>query len=210
MARAFRLLAAAFALCALVLQFWLMTKYPGSQSIAVTAVRFLSFFTIQTNILILVCMLAPALAPRSRVSELLSRPTVRTAVMSYSALVAIIYLVLLRNIGHDQGLERLADQVLHYVTPAMFFIDWLVWVPKGRARWSIIGHYLIYPALYCAWTFLYGAVTGWYPYPFVHVRRLNYAHIAGNLAGLACLIIAITMILLLLDRALAALRGQRG
>jgi len=210
MARAFRLFAATIALCALVLQFWLMTKYPSSQSIAVTAVRFLSFFTIQTNILILVCMLAPALTPGSRVSELLSRPTLRTAVLSYSAVVAIIYFALLRDIGHDQGLERLADQVLHYVTPTMFFVDWLVWVPKGRTRWSAIGCYLIYPALYCAWTFLYGAISGWYPYPFVHARRLNYAHIAENLAGIACLIIAIPLLLLLLDRALAALRGKRG
>jgi hypothetical protein len=210
MARTFRFIAGIIALCGLVLQFWLMTKYPGSRSMAVTVIRFLSFFTIQTNILIVVCMLLPAFTPSSRVSEFVSRSSFRTAVMSYSAVVAIIYFVLLRNIGHDQGLERFADQVLHYVTPTMFFLDWLVWVPKGRVRWSAIGSYLIYPALYCAWTFLYGVMSGWYPYPFFNARRLDYAHIAGNFVGLTSLIVAIPLVLLLLDRALAALRGQRG
>jgi glucan phosphoethanolaminetransferase (alkaline phosphatase superfamily) len=109
-----------------------MTKYPEAQSIAQTTTRFLSFFTIHTNILIAVCMLLPALILNSRTSHLLSKPSLRTAVMSYSALAGIIYFLLLRNIGHDDGLERRADQILHYVTPAMFLIDWLLSVPRGR------------------------------------------------------------------------------
>jgi hypothetical protein len=137
---------------------------------AVAVIRFLSFFTIQVNILIVVCMLLPAFTPSSRVCEFVSRSSFRTAVMSYStavmsysAVMAIIYFVVLRNIGHDQGLERFADQVLHYVTPTMFFVDWLVWVPKGHARWSAIGSYLIYPAFYCGWTCQQLTPTLWTP-----------------------------------------------
>jgi hypothetical protein len=177
---------------------------------AVTVIRFLSYFTIQTNILIVVCMLLPAFTPSSRVSEFVSRSSFRTAVMSYSAVVAIVYFVVLRNIGHDQGLERFADQVLHYVTPTMFFVDWLVWVPKGHARWSAIGSYLIYPGFYCAWTFLYGVMSGWYPYPFFNTRRLDYGHITGIFVGLISLIVGIPLVLFLLDRGLGALRGRRG
>src|SRR5215211_732369 len=109
-----------------------MMQYPDSKSIAAATTHFLSFFTIQTNILLAVCMLLPALMPGSRASHVLSKPSVRTAIMSYSALTAIVYFALLRNIGQDDGLERRADQVLHYVTPALFLIDWLAWVPKGR------------------------------------------------------------------------------
>jgi hypothetical protein len=116
-ARAYRLLTGIIALGGLALQFWLMTMYPESRSITQTAIHFWSFFTIQTNMLIAGCMLLPALMPSSLVSQLLCKPSLRTAVMSYSALVGIIYFVLLRNIGDDDGLERRADQILHYVTP---------------------------------------------------------------------------------------------
>jgi hypothetical protein len=209
--RAFRLVGATIALCGLILQFWLMTKYPSSRGIGNTVMHFLSFFTIQTNILIVACLLLPALMPTSRASQLLSTPSLRIAVMSYSALVASIYFVVLRNIGHDYGLERLADRILHYVTPAMFFIDWLAWVPKGRVPWSSVARYLIYPALYAVWMLLYGAVTGWYPYPFVNAARLGVAQLVGNLVALTCTVILMPVIFLALDRVLAKLdRGEQG
>jgi hypothetical protein len=173
-----------------------------------TIIHFLSFFTVQTNILIATCLLLPALTPMSRVSQLLSRPSQRTAVMSYSALVAIIYFLVLRNIGHDYGLERLADWILHYVTPTVFLIDWVAGVPKGRIPWSAVARYLIYPALYAAWMLIYGAITGWYPYPFVNAARLGYAQLLGNLVALACVVISIPVMFLGIDRLLAALHER--
>jgi hypothetical protein len=186
-----------------------MTKYPGSRGIGNTVIHFLSFFTIQTNILIAACLLLPALMPMSRTSQLVSRPSLRVAVMSYSALVAIIYFLVLRNIGHDYGLERLADWILHYVTPTIFLIDWVAWVPKGRIPWSAVAGYLIYPALYGAWMVLYGAITGWYPYPFVNATKLGYAHLVGNLMALACVVVLIPVTFLIIDRLLAAIHGRK-
>jgi hypothetical protein len=206
--RAIRFLGAAIALGGLALQFWLMTKYPSSRGMGHTIIHFLSFFTVQTNILIAACLLLPALTPMSRVSQLLSRPSQRTAVMSYSALVAIIYFLVLRNIGHDYGLERLADWILHYVTPTVFLIDWVAGVPKGRIPWSAVARYLIYPALYAAWMLIYGAITGWYPYPFVNAARLGYAQLLGNLVALACVVISIPVMFLGIDRLLAALHER--
>ena len=205
-ARAYRLLAGIVALGGLSLQFWLMTKYPDSQSIAQTTARFLSFFTIQTNILIAVCMLAPALIPGSRISRLLGRPSLRSAVMSYSALVGIVYFALLRNMGDDDGLERRADQIMHYVTPTMFLIDWLVWVPRGRAPFSAVPAYLLYPGLYSVGVFLYGALTGWYPYPFVDTMRLGSGQLAANIVGVTIVALTIPYALLVLDRLLASLQ----
>jgi hypothetical protein len=129
--RVFRLLGGSIALAGLALQFWLMLQYPNSKSIAVTATHFLNFFTTQTNILLAVCMLIPALVPGLRASHILSNPSLRTAIVSYSALTAIVYFALLRNIGQDDGLERRADQILHYVTPTLLLIDWLAGSRKG-------------------------------------------------------------------------------
>ena len=209
MARAYRLLTGIIALGGLALQFFLMTMYPESRSLTQTAIRFLSFFTIQTNMLIAVCMLLPALMPRSLVSRLLCRPLLRTAVLSYGALVGIIYFVLLRNIGDDDGLERRADQILHYVTPAMFLIDWLVWVPRGRVPFGVVPTYLLYPGLYCVWMLLYGAVTGWYPYPFANAARLGSGELVRNIVGVTAAAVAIPYALLVLDRILASLQRLR-
>jgi hypothetical protein len=209
MVRLFRFATGLIALGGLALQFWLMTKYPGARNVTATVIRYLSFFTMQANILIVLFTLVPAVVPRSRISQWLSGPSMRTAVASYSAVVAIIYFALLRNIGHDYGLERFADRVLHYITPSMFLIDWLAWVPKGQLRWSDVGTFLIYPALYCVWTLLYGAVTGWYPYPFINAGRHDYAQVFGNFVGVACVMVAITLVFLVLDRVLAALQSQR-
>jgi hypothetical protein len=208
MVRVFRFLTGTIAVLALVVQFWLMTKYPSSQSISVTIVNFLSFFTIQTNVLIVLCMLAPAVTPTSRVGQLLSGPAIRIAVVSYSVVVGIIYFALLRNIGHDYGLERLADRILHYITPTMFVIDWLAWVPKGRVSWTAALRSLIFPALYGALTLIHGAVTGWYPYPFLNPTRHGYAEMFGNFGGLACFVIAIPFVFVILDRLLAALQRK--
>jgi len=208
-ARAYRLLTGIIALGGLALQFFLMTMYPESRSLTQTAIRFLSFFTIQTNLLIAVCMLLPALMPRSLVSRLLCRPLLRTAVLSYGALVGIIYFVLLRNIGDDDGLERRADQILHYVTPAMFLIDWLVWVPRGRVPFGVVPTYLLYPGLYCVWMLLYGALTGWYPYPFANAARLGSGELVRNIVGVTAAAVAIPYALLVLDRILASLQRLR-
>ena len=207
--RAFRLLGGTIALAGLVLQFWLMTQYSTSTSIALAATHFLNFFTIQTNILLAVCMLLPAFMPGARASHVLSKPSVRTAVLSYSALTAIVYFALLRNIGEDDGLERRADQILHYVTPTMFLIDWLAWVPKGRIPFRAVPRFLIYPALYVAWTFLYGALTGWYPYPFVNAGKLGNNQLVANFVGVVVVAILIPYAFVALDRMLAGVHGQR-
>jgi hypothetical protein len=205
----FRLLAGIITLLGMSLQFLLMLQPPYHHGIAATAINFFSYFTILTNLLIALCMLAPLAPVDNGLSRLLSGPSARTAVTGYGAVVALIYAVYLRNIGHDHGLERLADQVLHYVTPALFAIDWLLLVPKGQIRWTIIGTSLIVPALYATWTIMHGAVTGWYPYPFFNPGRIGHAETFANFARFALVFLAVSIALLAIDRALALGLGRR-
>jgi hypothetical protein len=209
MARSFRFLNGTIALAALALQFWLMANYPHSRSIVITIMNFASYFTILTNVLIVLCMLFPLVAPESRSSRFLSRPSVRTAVASYSAVIGIIYFVFLRNIGHDHGLERLADQLLHYVTPAMFIVDWLTFVPKGHVPWRAIANFLIFPALYGVWTLIHGAITGWYPYPFFNAKKIGYSEMLGSFVVLACVLVAVPLVFVALDHLLSPSRREQ-
>jgi hypothetical protein len=207
--RAYRLLAGCISVAGLALQFWLMAHYPSSKSLLATATHFFSFFTIQTNVLIAASMLLPAILPGTRLSQLLSNASVRTAILAYALLTALVYFALLRNIGHDDGLERRADQILHYVVPALFFFDWLVFGAKGQVPFRAVPRFLIYPALYVGWIIFYGGLTGWYPYPFVNAKRLDLWHLATNFMGLVFVALVIPYALVALDRLLTTVRRRR-
>ena len=87
--------------------------------------------------------------------------------------------------------------------------------PRVAVRFSAVPTFLIYPALYIGWTFVYGAISGWYAYPFVNARRLSLAGLALNFAGLVCIAVltipcALVALNKLLDRAEADRRWCRG
>ncbi len=89
-------------------------------------------------------------------------------------MVGTVYYALLRNVGHAQGWALFFEHVLHYVTPPLFVLDWLLFVPKGEVAWRNGIACLGFPAAYVGWTLAHGAVSGWYPYPFVDVPALGY------------------------------------
>jgi hypothetical protein len=70
------------------------------------------------------------------------------------------------------------------VTPPLFVLDWLLFVDKRELDWRPGLGALAFPALYVAWTLVHGAVSGWYPYPFIDVPDLGYPRALINMAGL--------------------------
>jgi hypothetical protein len=76
--------------------------------------------------------------------------------------------------------------VLHYVTPVAVVADWVVapaYLSGSYPR--IVGTWLIYPLVYCAGSMVRGAITGWFPYPFLHP--------ANGLVGVVTTILAIAL-----------------
>jgi hypothetical protein len=62
---------------------------------------------------------------------------------------------------------------------------------------------LWYPLAYLIWTLVHGAVTGWYPYPFIDVTDLGYPRVLINIAGLVLAFLVIEAALVGLSRMLA-------
>src|SRR6476660_8715735 len=127
-----RAIAAGIGIVALVLQFWLEIRLPRGPGLFKSAVNFFSYFTILANSAAAFAMLMPLIAPDSGVGRFLSKPSVRTAIAGYLIVAGVTYVLFLRHVGDDHGLERGADQLMHYVTPMLFIIDWLAFVPKGH------------------------------------------------------------------------------
>ena len=151
-------------------------------------------------------MLVQLMAPDSSIGRFLSAPSVRTAIASYLIVVGITYFFFLRFVGDDRGLERIADQLMHYVTPLLFMMDWIAFVPKGRVPWKIVGTSLLPPLAYGLWTLVHGAVTGWYPYPFINMRSLGYQDGLGSMAGFVVVFVAIAVALVAIDRAMGSVQ----
>jgi hypothetical protein len=196
----YRTLAGAFTALCVALQYALTVHGESLAAVGASSLKFFSFFTILTNILAAAALLVPLIAPRSRLGEFLSRPSVRTVVAGYIIMVGTVYFLLLRDLSQRQGFSLALEQTLHYVTPPLFVIDWALFVPKRNVDWRVGIAALAFPLAYVAWTLVHGALTGWYPYPFLDVSELGYPVTLLNVAGLIAVFLALVVALVAIGR----------
>jgi len=193
----YRIGAAALAWFAIVLQYYLTITKPDAPLIEAT-IRFFSFFTILTNILVALAMTLPWLAPDTRLGRFFSQPSVRTAILTYIIIVAVIYHYLLAKLWNPQGWQLVAIE--HVVTPALYVINWALFVPKGTLKFRSAFVWLTYPLVYAVYSLIHGAVTGFYPYPFINVGEFGYDKILVNMGVLVLVFIGLGLALIAIDR----------
>ena len=117
-----------------------------------SSIKFFSFFTILTNVLAAVALLAPVISPSSALAKFLDQPRVRTAIAAYIIVVGVVYYVLLRDLSNREGWPLIFERMLHYVTPPLFVLDWVLFVPKRGLDWRIGLPALAFPLVYLVWT----------------------------------------------------------
>ena len=205
----YRTIAGAIGLFAVGFQYWSIVLQRSDGAVFTPTVHFFSFFTILTNILAVLALLLPVVAPATRMGRFLDRPSVRTAIAGYIIMVGTVYYLLLRNLGQEEGWTLFFEHVLHYVTPPLFVLDWLLFVRTGEVAFRNGIASLGFPALYVAWTLAHGVATGWYPYPFVDVPELGYPRALLNIAGLVVAFLALELVLVAIGRGLARLAGGK-
>ena len=195
MGKTFRMAAGILGWAALALQYALvLTGTLGAGSFT-RSVNFFSYFTILTNILAALALTLPWLAPQSQLGKFFARPTVRTAIAAYIIIVMTIVYFVLRHLTNLQGWDFVADVLLHYVMPVLFVIDWLFLVPKQTLKIKDSLGWLTFPVIYLVWTFIHGAYSGFYPYPFLNGTELGNARVLLNEAGLLVMFLVLGTIL---------------
>jgi hypothetical protein len=191
----YRIAASALGWFAIVLYYSLVASTRSGPQLVTWTVNFFSYFTIVGNILVALAMGLPALAPNSALGRWFSRPSVRTVITACIIVVGVVYYLLLSGRFTPQGWRLFSEVVLHYVTPTLFVLDWLMFVPKNDLSWRVSVSGLVVPAIYLAWTLLHGAYSGFYPYYFINVTRLGYEQvlltIAVMVAGFVCIMLAL-------------------
>jgi hypothetical protein len=176
------------------------TGDPGLSLIEAT-IRFFSFFTIQTNIL--VALVLTAFAIRTGPEEWLVHPFVRSAVCAYIVMVGIIYVTVLRPLELPQTKTSFTNIVMHYLMPVAYLLFWLTCVRKAGLRWYDPLLWLIYPLFYLGLILVRGKLSGFYPYPFIDAKTLGYAGVAANTTGLLAVCAATGMVLVMIGWALS-------
>jgi hypothetical protein len=191
----YRVIVSALGWCTIAFQYSLFASTKSGSELFSWTVNYFSYFTIVGNILVALAMTLPWLAPRSRLGQWFLRPSVRTVIVAYIIVVAVVFYVMLRHLYDTHGWRFFCNTILHYVIPPLFVIDWLVFVRKGDLSWRILFGALALPVLYVAWTLAHGAYTGFYPYPFINVSRFGYPQVLLNIvtmiAAFVCLVLAL-------------------
>lgn len=198
--RAYRAIAALVAWFGLLLQYWLMVGGQDGEAFAIRTVNFLSYFTILSNLFAAVMFTAPAAFPTSPIGLHFAKPAIRTAVTLYMCVTAAIYVAILQGLWDPQGLQWVADTTLHYVTPALVLMDWLLFTPKRTLRWVYVWPWLVFPLAYGAYSVWRGPHADFYPYPFLDVSKLGLERVAMNMAGMTGVFLVLGLVFIAIDR----------
>jgi hypothetical protein len=202
-ARAWHLLTALVAAVALTLQLILIVR--GGRVLSETyppdlgerLLRFAAYFTVESNALVLAttARLArdPAYdGPRWRV--------VRIAAISGITVTGLVHWFLLRPLLHLDGADLVADRLLHVVVPVLAFVGWLLFGTRPRMDWPACLRAAVWPIGWLVVMLVSGALTGWYPYPFLDHRVHGWDHVAIVCAGIFVLFFGLFAVLREYDR----------
>jgi hypothetical protein len=204
-------LTALVVLVGLIMQLVVTARITGGvfSSPAARVANVFCYFTILSNVIVGVTSLLLALRP--------DRPSPVFRIARLDGLIGIavtgvVYHVALASLYELQGYAALSDQLLHTVSPLLCVIGWLLFGPRSAgetatglttvpaitpsvALWS-----LAYPLLWLGLTLIRGAITDFYPYPFLDAHIHGYALVALNCVLIGVLFVGLAFGAMLVDR----------
>ena len=190
---------------AVLLQLYLMLQN-RTETVGETLIRFFSFFTILTNILVAVCLTSVVVRDKKK-EDFFSSPITLSAITVYILIVGLVYNLVLRSTWSPQGLQKLVDELLHSVIPVFVFVFWLFFVRKDELKGGIVYRWLLFPFAYLIFILLRGSSSGFYPYPFINVPVIGYTKVINNTLILMGVFLLFSFLLVGLAKLL--LRKQR-
>ncbi|HUZ57775.1 MAG TPA: Pr6Pr family membrane protein [Hanamia sp.] len=184
---------------ALIAQFYLIILNRVA-SVAETIIRYFSFFTILTNLLVALCFTFLLSKSKWKLGIFFSKPTTQTAVTVYILIVGIVYNLILRFLWQPKGLQLIVDELLHTVIPVLCVFFWWRNVNPKILNWKDAFPWLIYPLVYIFLILILGAISGFYPYPFIDVNTIGYARVLINSGILAICFLGVSFLFIAIGK----------
>jgi hypothetical protein len=167
--------------------------------------RFFSYFTIQSNLLAAGTALT-LIANPDRDGR--TWRVVRVSAIIGMTVTFVVYMIALRPIVHLTGIAKLTDIGFHYVAPVMTVAGWLAFGPWPRIDTDSLVRHLAWPVSYLIYILVLGAISGWYPYPFIEVPKLGLSRALLNSLIVTLLLLAVGTACKLLDTRLGKAKAQ--
>ncbi len=139
--------------------------------------NFFSYFTIQSNLIAAVVLLAVVVRPSA------SAEWWRGLAVACMTITGVVFNLLLR--GVEAPTIAWVNEVVHVVMPLVMVLDWLTVPPRDPIAWPAALRWLLFPLLWLAYTLVRGPIAGWYPYPFLDVQRLGAVSVTATCVAIA-------------------------
>jgi hypothetical protein len=179
---------------ALLAQFYLIVLN-RTTSVTEAVIRFFTFFTILSNILVALGFTYSLSNSRSSLKKFFSSQSTLAAICIYIVVVGITYNLILRFLWQPTGMQRIVDELLHVIMPVVFLLFWIFFVPKNQLQWITIFPWLLFPLFYAILVAIRGAFTGYYPYPFIDVTKIGYTKFLLNCLMVTVLFFFLSLLL---------------
>ncbi|MBW0144631.1 Pr6Pr family membrane protein [Sphingomicrobium clamense] len=157
--------------------------------------RYLSFFTLLTNIGVAVVASAMAMGK----GGWLAGPRARLVMAVAIAFVGIVYWIALAPLYDPQGWALVADIGLHTTQPLLFVATWYA-AREGSLTTRDAAAAMGWPIAYAAYGLARGAVDGWYPYWFLDPSQQGWGGTAASIALLSVAFFVLASVFVWLDR----------
>jgi hypothetical protein len=163
------------------------------------------YFTIQSNLILGVTCLLLAVDPNR---SSLAFETFRLIGVVAIAITGIVFHAALAQLLDLESWGRVANELIHTVTPVLGVLGWLLVGPRGLTSRRVVWLSVLFPAWYMVSTIIRGAIVDFYPYPFANVIELGYLRVAINGVWIALLYLAVAAGANALDERLSRTDGS--
>jgi hypothetical protein len=180
-----------------------------------SVVNFFSYFTIQSNILVLVTSVLivrdPSLAtPAMRL--------LRLAALTGITVTGLVFAIVIAPELHLTGIDLVFTYLLHYVSPPMMVIGFFLIGPRIRFEWRDMW-FMLWPLAYVIYTMIRGLVSTpnfqqgngprlQYPYSFLDLDAHSWGAVLLAIALVALLLMALASLYIWSSHRLARAASQ--
>ena len=198
--KTFRGFAGIVILVALIIAFVNQMVEPEIESYVGRVVRYFSYFTEYSNILVMLWFLNKSFF-NERI-KFLNKESVRGALTLYIIVAGIVFFLVLNKAWNQEGIAKLQSYILHGFAPVTFILDWIVFDEKGNYKYKDIKLWIVFPIVYLFVALFIGKIIGVYPYPFLDLNKISILEFLNYLVYLVIAFIGLALIIVTVDKLL--------
>jgi hypothetical protein len=172
-------------------------RFAKGHGLVAALAHVLSYFTIVSNLAVVI---AYAGALRGNGGTWFRPHVMRGMTLAMIALVMLAYFFIISRTEHPQGIAWLSAMTMHYVTPPLYALWWVLYVPHGQLKLRDVGAMLVPSVIYMIYVLIRGRLVGEYPYAMLDATRIGSGSVTLHAVGLLVALAGLCAAVVALDR----------